>query len=331
MKKNFILFLLVFVAQKTFAQYNFENYNFLLDSVGKNYFKGTPGVAGEYVFDFNNLIMRGYNDTSAWGDFWTGWSISRLKDSISIDYDTNDCAAIPAIGGNNSNVYAVAYYNTFDPTYNHIVLKNIWANLFTFQITNTTITYRSMQNGDAFAKKFGGPTGNDPDYLRVKFYFWNNNFIGDSNTVYLADFRDSVNANDYIIKNWTTVVLPTPILTDSITYIMESSDTSAWGINTPTYFCIDNFTLLPESVQSISNNSLVKIYPNPVVNECILLNSSNENITFTVTDLYGKMMYQSNLKANEQFKLNTTVWATGMCILKLNTDKGIYYDKIIKK
>lgn len=256
MKKNYFLFLLVFVAQKTFAQYHFENYNFLLDSVGKNYFKGTPGVAGEYVFDFNNLIMRGYNDTSAWGDFWKGWSISRLKDSISIDYDTNDCAAIPAIGGNNSNVYAVAYYNAYDPTYNHIVFKNIWAPLVTFQITNTTISYRSMQNGDAFAKKFGGPSGNDPDFLSVKFYFWKNNLLTDSNTVYLADFRDSINANDYIVKNWKTVILPFPIMTDSITYMMESSDTSAWGINTPTYFCIDNIILQPESVQSISNNSM---------------------------------------------------------------------------
>lgn len=323
--------MLVFVAQKTFAQYNFENYTFLLDSVGKNYFKGTPGVPGEYVFEYNNLIMRGYNDTSAWGDFWTGWSMSRLKDSISIDYDTNDCAAFPAIGGNNSNIYAVAYYNAYDPTYNHIVLKNNPSLLVTFQITNTTIVYRSLQNGDAFAKKFGGPSGNDPDFLSVIFYYWKNNILLDSNTVYLADYRDSINTNDYIVKNWIQVNLPNPTYTDSITYIMKSSDTSAWGINTPSYFCIDNIMLWPESVQSISNNSLVKIFPNPTVSECTLQNSSNENIAFTVTDLYGKMIYQANLKANELYKLNTIEWAIGMYILKLNSDKGIYYDKIIKK
>jgi hypothetical protein len=303
----------------------------LLDSVGKNYFKGSPGIPGEYVFDIDNVVLKGYNDTSAWGDFWTGWAISRLKDSISIDYDTNDCAAFPATGAFNSQVYAVAYYNTFDPTYNHFLLENIPMPLLGFSIANTTIAYRSMQNGDAFAKKFGGPTGNDPDFLRVKFYFWDNNLLQDSTTVYLADFRDSINTNDYILKNWKYVTLSNPISTDSITYIMESSDTSAWGINTPTYFCIDNISLLPESVQSISNNSFVKIYPNPTVNKCILLNTSNENITFAITDLQGKMIHKANLKTNEQYKLDTNEWATGMYILKLNSENEIYYDKIIKK
>ena len=35
------------------------------------------------------------------------------------------------------------------------------------QLTNTTYTALSMLNGDSFSKKFGGSTGNDPDYLRL--------------------------------------------------------------------------------------------------------------------------------------------------------------------
>jgi hypothetical protein len=34
-------------------------------------------------------------------------------------------------------------------------------------VTNTTYAYNSMRDGDMFAKKFGGPTGNDPDWYKL--------------------------------------------------------------------------------------------------------------------------------------------------------------------
>ena len=36
-------------------------------------------------------------------------------------------------------------------------------------VTNTTFAFLSMQNGDEFAKQFGGDDGNDPDFFKVTF------------------------------------------------------------------------------------------------------------------------------------------------------------------
>ncbi len=97
-------FVAFFAIKATTAQVSFESYSTDLDVIGANYFKGTPGVAGDFPVTNNGATIVLRNDTSAWGDYWSGWAMSRLKDSMSIAYDTNDCAAFPAIGHSGSNV-----------------------------------------------------------------------------------------------------------------------------------------------------------------------------------------------------------------------------------
>ena len=73
------------------AQVNFENLTF----TGNNYWKGTTGVPGDYQFSSGIAGFALRNDTSGFGDYWSGWAYSKLKDSTSTDYITNDCAAFP--------------------------------------------------------------------------------------------------------------------------------------------------------------------------------------------------------------------------------------------
>ncbi len=329
MKKN-VLFLIVFLAIKASnAQGNFENLTSKLDSVGKNYFKGVPGVAGNTAFSTMGATFVNRNDTSAWGDYWSGWAISRLKDSTSIAYDTNDCAAIPAVGHGGSSLYATAFLSP-NPDENKIRFQNVQLGVMGFFITNSTIAYRSMQNGDAFAKKFGGVSGNDSDYFRIIIRGWNNGvLVPDSVVFYLADFRDSNNANDYIVKDWQYVNLGSKF-NDSITYRLESSDTSAFGMNTPAYFCIDGILYQPESVSEIDENSDIQLYPNPVIDQLILVNKSNEKMTFTIFEQTGKLIKVINAATNEQIKLDTKSWAMGIYFVRAKSSKGEYYYKISK-
>ena len=57
-------------------------------------------------------------------------------------------------------------------------------------VTNTTYAALSMRDGDSFAKKFGGPSGNDPDYFRLTITGKDSggSTIG-SVEFYLADYR----------------------------------------------------------------------------------------------------------------------------------------------
>ena len=104
-----------------------------------------------------------------------------------------------------------------------------------------------MQTGDSFAKKFGGPSGNDPDFFRVSLNGFDGlNGLGNSVgavTVDLADFTFANNSQDYILSSWLNVDLSSIANARSVSLSWSSSDVGAFGINTPTYVALDNLTL----------------------------------------------------------------------------------------
>ncbi|HMN33526.1 MAG TPA: DUF4465 domain-containing protein [Chitinophagaceae bacterium] len=331
MKKMTLFFLAFFSIKASFSQtITFEEQSPFLDSIGSNYFKGFPGIPGDFSFESNTCIFTSSHDTSIWGDYWSGWALSRLKDSVSISYDTSDCAAFPAIGANNSNIYATAFYNSFDPYYNRIRFTQPFKNISSIYITNITIAYRSMENGDGFAKKFGGASGNDPDFFSVTFYGWLNGNPTDSVTAYLADFRDSNNVNDYIVKDWKLVDLSAIGAIDSLAFFMESSDTSAFGMNTPAYFSVDNITFTPTLTEDVAKDLKVSIYPNPVLNQLFIQNNEDENLMVSIYNISGTLINNWKVEKWNTQSINTSSFAKGIYLLKLQTSKEISYQKILK-
>ena len=118
------------------------------------------------------------------------------------------------------------------------------------RVTNTTYAALSMQNGDSFAKKFGGPSGNDPDFFKVIISALD---ASDARMgtleVFLADFRFADNAQDYIADDWTAVDLSS--FGDGVSklqFTLASSDNGQFGMNTPAYFAIDHVAVVPEPV-----------------------------------------------------------------------------------
>jgi hypothetical protein len=98
-----------------------------------------------------------------------------------------------------------------------------------------------MKNGHQFAKKFGGPTGTDPDWFRLTVKAWYSGALStDSVDVYLADFRSADSTQDYILKTWKYVSLKKLGNVDSLTFSLNSSDVGSFGMNTPAYFCLDD-------------------------------------------------------------------------------------------
>ena len=188
-----------------------------------------------------------------------------------------------------------------------------------------------MQNGDFTAKKFGGVSGNDPDYFRVIFSGWVNGVPSGTVTKYLADFRDSNNVNDYIVKDWEFVDLAgLGWGVDSMTYYLESSDTGAFGMNTPAYFCIDDIIFWAESVNDIATNSDIEIYPNPFVDKLNISNKSEEKISYTIIDNNGRKINNFMLEKNQHQEINTNTWSRGIYFVKIKSNTGEYYYKIVK-
>jgi hypothetical protein len=236
MKKiSFTLLALTCIVFSAFAQHDatFEN----LTLAPNSYYDGSDLSGG---FLSGDAYFYNFYDT-AYGGYWAdGFVYSDVKNDTTAGY-TNEYASAADGGAFGSDNYAVAYTGGGAPV---IALRGFAPGhpVYGFYVTNSTYAYLSMKNGDQFAKKFGGPTGTDPDWFRltVKGYL-NGNVVPDSVDVYLADFRSPDTTQHYILHSWQFVNLQSLGNVDSLFFLQYSSDTGAYGMNTPAYFCMDNF------------------------------------------------------------------------------------------
>ncbi len=152
--------------------------------------------------------------------------------------------AIAGAGQGGSANYAVCNVGWAEPPTITLNLPHIVDGLY---VTNCNYTFYSMLDGDLFAKKFGGNSGNDPDFLVLTITGKDiNDAVAGSVDFYLADFRFEDNSADYIIETWEYVDLSSLGVVKSLEFALSSSDTGDWGMNTPSYFALD--TIMGESV-----------------------------------------------------------------------------------
>jgi hypothetical protein len=190
----------------------------------------------DYSGSFNSGGFTFYNLYHAsWGS-WSGFSVSNTTDVATPGWE-NQYSAITGSGNAGSANYAVCY-----PSPAAEIDVSIVSKISGFYVTNSTYAYWSMRNGDAFAKKFGGETGNDPDFLKLLIESLDaaDNVI-DSTSFYLADFRFADHSKDYILNHWTWVDLSQLKISVKLRFSMSSSDNSYGYMNTPGYFCMDDF------------------------------------------------------------------------------------------
>lgn len=226
MQKLFTLSTLFLISLSAFAQHGisrFEQFGSKKDSVVHASKTVNKIVDGDATF---------YADTSKWGT-WNGWALSSYTDTLTPDF-TNQFSSITGGGINGSNAYLVAYSS---PSIKLSKQQEI-TGMF---ITNTTYADSVIVNGNGFTKKFGGSTGDDPDYFMVRAYGLNNGTVVDSSDFYLADYTPKANAGDYSLEEWKWWDLSVLGSIDSLSFKFFSTDVGQFGINTPTYFCIDNF------------------------------------------------------------------------------------------
>lgn len=169
---------------------------------------------------------------------WSGFAYSNITDTFTPGY-LNQYSCIAAKGAKESLNFAVGcVFGT-----SRFTLDNT-SGIYGLYVNNATYAALSMQNGDDFSKKFGGESGNDPDWFKLIIKGWTNDNVQQGTVeFYLADYRFEDNSKDYIVKDWQWLDLAALHEVDYVTFEMESSDNGDWGMNTPGYFCIDNVTL----------------------------------------------------------------------------------------
>jgi len=265
---------------------------------------------------------------------WSGFAYSDKTDTVTTGLP-NQFAAIAGKGYNNSSTYAVssvlADWISYKPIPN-IIKLNPAKTINGFYVTNNTYAYFSMLNGDSYAKKFGGTTGNDPDWFMLKIQGYHSGIITDSVYFYLADYRFVNNSLDYIVKDWKWCDLSSLGTIDSLAFTLYSSDTGAYGMNTPSYFCMDNFNgnaptnnISQFKVEQLTMNT----FPNPCLDNLNVIINESTSGKLSLIDITG-----NEIKSIEDFKggnINLSTLQSGIYFITYTTSKGMFIKKISKR
>jgi len=184
---------------------------------------------------FNN------NYNSAWGS-WDGFSYSNITDTTTTGTAAQYNAITGAGQGNSAN-YAIGYAGWALPPTITLDTADVVEGLY---VTNNNYVCYSMLDGDAFSKKFGGDSGNDPDWFMLTITGKDvDGLVTGTVDFYLADYRFADNSADYIVNTWQYVDLTSLGAVKSLEFSLSSSDVGDWGMNTPAYFALD--TLIHDS------------------------------------------------------------------------------------
>ncbi|MES2799569.1 MAG: DUF4465 domain-containing protein [Bacteroidota bacterium] len=286
------------------------------------------GSAGAGDFNFDDLEFGNYYN-AGWSSYG-GFAFSNITDVTTAGY-TNQYASSTG-NGNNSDTYGIFYWDGYSPDYiNAINNKSIDS----FYINTTTYSRLSMLNGDAVGKQFGSPLnaqGMDDetagaDFLKV----WiisslEDGSNKDSMEFFLADYRFADDNDDYIVNEWTKVDLSslTTYPKQVVKFRFESSDVGQFGINTPTYFAIDDVSY--HQMMGVNEIELnVEVYPNPAI-DFVSVNGEQGNLS--LKDVNGKVILS---EAHMQFtKFDLSKLPQGIYFLTLENERGKAVRKIVK-
>jgi len=183
---------------------------------------------------FTSGIAEFSNSFTDWGGgfiSWNGFAYSNKNDTATADY-TNEFS-VYTTSANTNGIFAVCYISDYEndtaPTITFdepVALKKV-------DLALNTYAYKSMKYGDEVSKKF---TAGDWYKITISGYAQDGTQTAELD-VYLADFR---NGKSVLVSGWTSVDLSPLGSVSKLTFAASSSDVGEYGINTPTYFCMDN-------------------------------------------------------------------------------------------
>ena len=183
-----------------------------------------PETGGSDVWTSGDYALYTYHDISSWGTYHYAFVASNETKTTAIDY-TEPYRSV-AGGGHQSDNFAVwssDYYGTNSITSTYpLPIKG-------FYVTNNAYTATVMAAGNQIGKKF-----DETDYLTLLCIGKLAGITTDTVKVNLAEYGK-------YIKDWTYIDLSPLGQVNQVMFQMEGSDSSYGYLNTPAYFCFDDF------------------------------------------------------------------------------------------
>ena len=192
-------------------------------------------IGADGTGQFTSSYLTLYNDYSSQYGSWQGFAYTNGTDTESNSY--SNLSSCVGHGASNSDYYVTAYIGTDwmgDNSQIPVAMK-----------INTANSGNFANRGAYFCMPVLLKKWVDREYASNHFYFKlkasayaNGTLIGDSE-IMMADFTEG---NSYMMDDWTYVDLSWIGNADSLNFVaLSNDDAGGWGINTPMYFCMDNF------------------------------------------------------------------------------------------
>jgi len=235
MKRKFFVVLIVLVSLCSSCKKNkdvTESVTFEeLPLDGSKFWNGSDLSGG---FTSGNIFFVNHFNTEF--STWSGFAYSAVTDTVVKDY-TNQYSCVAKGGIDGSEKYGVFYFSGVADTLFFTLPEKVTE----IGLCNTVYTYNTIKYGNQFSKKFGGVTGNDPDWFKLTVTAINSDGVAiGAGDIYLADYRFTDNSSDYIANVWGSIDLSSFGFIKALKFELSSSDEGIYGINTPAYICIDN-------------------------------------------------------------------------------------------
>ena len=283
------------------------------------------GLFDTLITDGSHKFSNQYDTT--WGANWGYWSNGWAFSNRTADTSVGDAFSSYAGGAYAGSNYAIGKNDS------EIVLAGAAGTWL--KLTTTNYAAHSMLNGDAFGKQFGAiydangaidsTNGEDWFLLTILCFDLSDNLI-DSVEIYLADYRFVDNSQDYILKDWINIDLSSIGSLGRIKFQLTSSDTGAFGMNTPEFFCIDNVLQAPIGIEE--NTLTSNFYPNPT-SDFINIQTNSNNGSIEIFDITGKQISSKNY-SSKVFQLNISDFPAGIYYAVLISEGVRQTTKIVK-
>lgn len=204
-----------------------------LDSLGRSWGTDTgskDALTGNYkIYNYaegatDSMVTYVMNTPSY---FWCNWALSNNNiDSMRKDYSQQFSTPLGAYRGKN---YAVCYYAEYmGKAYAPTIHFSSAVNIKSLMLTNNTTTL-------AYVAKYPGTTSAWKTTDELDLVIEGMNGATKIGTVTVALAKETEH-----IQSWTKIDLTALGSVTSVVFSMTSTDVGSWGINTPTYACIDD-------------------------------------------------------------------------------------------
>lgn len=272
---------------------------------------------------FESSYLKLYNDYDPTYGSWQGFAYTNTTDAETYDYTNLSAAA--GHGVDNSANYAVACIGsdwmggTYDPIPVSIKINTSLAGDFQgrgayFCLPTYTSKYMDNEFTSYAVNHF---------FYKLKVAAYADGVSVGEREIVMADFTGE---NTYKMDDWTFVDLSWIANADSLTFIALSNDTGDYGINTPAYFCMDNFGA-ENTPTCVRDFKLVNVdaYFDAMGN--LNLNSDSEMQEISIYDAVGRLVKSMSISGNT---FSTAIENSGLLIVSVKTRNGVAVCKTMK-